>query len=106
VSEELAASFGQLLARIPPARLAGLDGIYRFCMTDGGSWTLRIASGALSFGEGGEARPDATLSASSEDFRRLLDRELRPLSAMMTGRLRIEGDLGAAMRLQQLFSGS
>jgi putative sterol carrier protein len=104
VSDELAVSFGELLARVPPARLAGLDGTYVFHMTDGGSWTLRIAGGALSFDEGGDARPDATLSASSEDFRRLLARELRPMAAMMAGRLRVSGDLGAALRLQQLFA--
>ncbi len=106
MTDELAAEFGSLLARVPPARLPGLDGDYVFRATDGGSWTLTIAAGALAFREGADAGADATLSASSDDFRRLLARELRPMSAMLAGRLRITGDIGAALRLQRLFSGT
>ncbi len=42
---------------------------------------------------------DVTLSADRETFEAMLDGELDPSSAFMTGRLKIDGDMGAAMKL-------
>lgn len=106
MSEGVAGSFAELLARVPAERLQGLDGSYVFRITDAGPWTLRIAAGELTFTEGAADSPDGTLSASADAFRRLLGQELRPLTALMTGQLRIGGDMNAVMRLQTLFSGS
>jgi putative sterol carrier protein len=40
-----------------------------------------------------------TLTASVETFRAILDGDLSPTMAFMSGRLAIEGDMGQAMRL-------
>lgn len=49
------------------------------------------------------ARPDergeVTLSASVETFRDIFDGRLAPMSAFMSGRLKIQGDMGLAVRL-------
>lgn len=46
-----------------------------------------------------DARAQVTLSASTETFRDIFDGRLAPMSAYMSGRLQIEGDLALAMRL-------
>ena len=39
------------------------------------------------------------MSADAETFREILDGSLNPTAAFMSGRLKIDGDMGAAMRL-------
>ena len=52
--------------------------------------------------EDGEA--DCTLSVSAEDLVSLMKGDLNPMSAVMTGKVKISGDMGVAMKLQSLFS--
>ena len=47
---------------------------------------------------------DVTLVMSSEHFMDLLDGELNPQMAFMTGKLKIDGNMGLAMQLAQIFS--
>jgi putative sterol carrier protein len=42
---------------------------------------------------------EATLRADAETFRQILDGELDPTAAFMQGRLKVEGDMSAAMKL-------
>ena len=51
----------------------------------------------------GEEETDVTLTADAETFQEILSGELDPTSAFMGGRLRVEGDMGTAMRLSGLF---
>ena len=44
-----------------------------------------------------------TIRTSGEDFERIVSGEQNPTMAYMTGKLKIEGDIGAAMKLQKLF---
>ena len=55
--------------------------------------------------EGG-ARPgdddaEVTLTADTDTFRSILDGDLNPTAAFMSGRLKIDGDMGAAMPTRQ-----
>lgn len=53
-------------------------------------------------GEGvriGDDETDVTLSADLDTFQSMLEGDLDPTSAFMTGRLSIDGDMGAAMQL-------
>ena len=47
---------------------------------------------------------DCTLSLSAEDFQKLLNGSLDPMGAVMSGKLRIDGDMSVATKLQNLFS--
>ena len=44
------------------------------------------------------------MTADTDTFRAILDGNLNPTAAFMTGRLRIAGDMGAAMRLGSALS--
>ena len=52
--------------------------------------------------EDGEA--DTTLRLSEDNFRKLLDGNLDPTLAYMTGKLKVEGKLGVAMKINSLLS--
>ncbi len=47
---------------------------------------------------------DCTVNISIEDFQSLIKGKLNPMSAVMSGKLKIDGDMGVAMKLQKLFS--
>jgi len=45
---------------------------------------------------------DCTIRMSLDDFRDMVDGELDPTMAYMTGKLKIEGDMGVAMKLSSV----
>ena len=46
---------------------------------------------------------DCTVQLTMDDFQALVNGELNPMSAFMSGKLKIDGDMGVAMKLQNLF---
>jgi putative sterol carrier protein len=94
--------FEGLPARTDSSKLAGMNNTYLFDVEGAGMWLVTIEDGVLSVREGdGEA--DTRISASEENFERLLSGEQNATAAYMTGKLKIKGDMGAAMKLQKLF---
>ncbi len=51
----------------------------------------------------GDGEADATISASVETFEKLLNKQLNPQMAFMTGKIKLQGDMMAAMSLQKVF---
>lgn len=94
--------FDGLPERISADRIAGVNNTYVFEIEGAGTWTVAIADGSLAVSEGaGEG--DVTISASEESFEKIVAGEQNPTTAYMTGKLKIKGDMGAAMKLQKLF---
>jgi putative sterol carrier protein len=46
---------------------------------------------------------DITISLSLDNFVRIIDKQLNPKLALMTGRMRLRGDIRIAMRLDKVF---
>ena len=72
----------------------GFDGTAKFVIEDEGSIMVD--------GDGARASDDdadVTLIADEDTFRAILDGSLNPTAAFMTGKLKVDGDMGAAMRL-------
>ena len=80
---------------------AGLDGAVRFVIEDEGA-VLIDAGGAAADSGAGDA--DCTLTASAETFQDILAGDLDPTAAFMSGRLRVDGNMGLAMKLGTLLS--
>jgi putative sterol carrier protein len=94
--------FASLGSRTDASRLAGMNNSYLFDIEGEGQWLVRVADGAVDVTEGG-GDADATIAASSETFDKIVKGEQNPTTAYMTGKIKIKGDLGAAMKLQKLF---
>jgi putative sterol carrier protein len=95
--------FEGLPARVSPDRIAGMNNTYVFDIDGAGAWTVVLADGSLTVTEGASEGADCTFSASEENFRKIVAGEQNPTTAYMTGKLKIKGDMGAAMKLQKLF---
>jgi putative sterol carrier protein len=94
--------FEGLPTRVTPDRIEGMTNTYVFEIEGAGAWTVAIADGTITVTEGtGEG--DCTFSTSEENFEKIVAGEQNPTTAYMTGKLKIKGDMGAAMKLQKLF---
>ena len=79
-----------------------MNNSYVFDIDGVGAWTVKVDDGQVSVEEGVQDA-DTTLSASQETFEKIIAGEQNATTAYMTGKLKIKGDMGAAMKLQKLF---
>jgi len=49
-----------------------------------------------------EAEANCTITADEDTFREMMDGELDPTSAYMTGKIKIDGDMSAAMNIARV----
>jgi putative sterol carrier protein len=84
------------------SKAAGLNATYLFDIDGAGKWTVRVENGKVAVEEGGQGA-QTTIAASEDTFMRIVNGEQNPTTAFMTGKLKVSGDIGNAMKLQQLF---
>ena len=94
--------FETLETRIDASKAAGMTASYKFDIDGSGSWLVDVDDGKVTVTEdGGDA--DCTISTSSETFLKIANGEQNPTAAYMSGKLKVKGDMGQAMKLQKLF---
>lgn len=83
----------------------GLNAIYQFDLSGdaGGKWQVIIKDQSIEVKEGQHPSPNVTLSMAAQDYLDMLAGKLNGQMAFMSGRLRIAGDLGLALKMQGLF---
>ncbi len=94
--------FANLASRADSSKTAGMTNTFVFDIDGAGQWKVDVDDGAVSVSDGG-GDADVTISTSQETFEQIIAGEQNPTSAYMTGKLKIKGDMGAAMKLQKLF---
>ena len=102
MSESVQDFFANLPSRADASKTAGMTNSYVFDIEGAGQWVVSVDDGAVTVTEG-EGDADVTISTSQETFEKIVAGEQNPTSAYMTGKLKIKGDMGAAMKLQKLF---
>lgn len=93
---------GRMRAKGPGLRALGYR--VRFDLTDTGGAILLDGTGGQASVEaaaGGE-EADTVLSLSSDDLEKLIAGRLSPMLAFATGKLRVEGSKGVALKLASL----
>lgn len=81
---------------------AGLNSTIKFAFTDGGVLYIDGKSKPNTV-HNDDAAADCTVKVSLEDFGKLIARKLDPTTAFMMGKIKIEGDMGIAMKLGRVF---
>ena len=94
--------FESLESRVDESKTAGMNNSYLFDIEGAGKWKVAVEDGKVTVTEGGEDA-DAVISTSEETFEKITSGEQNATSAYMTGKLKVKGDMGAAMKLQKLF---
>jgi putative sterol carrier protein len=102
VSESVREFFTTLPSRVDAGKTAGMNSSYVFEIEGAGTWTVRVSDSGVTVDEG-DSGGDCTIVTQADTFERIVRGEQNPTAAYMSGKLRIKGDMGAALKLQQLF---
>lgn len=78
---------------------ADFDGSAKFAIEGIGAIMLDGSGARI-----GDDEADVTLSADAETFQSIFTGDLNPTSAFMTGKLKVDGDMGAAMKLASVLA--
>ena len=70
----------------------------------GGRWLIDFTKSPASYGPNAKAAAATTVSISTSDFVKISAGELNPQMAFFTGRIKVDGNLGLAVKLGELFS--
>ncbi|MDE3028474.1 MAG: SCP2 sterol-binding domain-containing protein [Paracoccaceae bacterium] len=82
------------------AKMSGtFDGVAKFVITGEGA-VMIDASGV----HAGDDAADVTLTADTGTFKAIIDGDLNPTMAFMSGKLTIDGNMGLAMQLGSVLS--
>jgi putative sterol carrier protein len=73
---------------------SGFDAVAKFVLEGLGA-VMVDSTGA----HAGDEEADVTLTAAPDVFEAMMDGDLNPTAAFMSGKLAVDGDMGAAMRL-------
>ena len=94
--------FETLESRVDRSKTAGMNNSYVFDIEGAGQWKVDVQDGSVKVTEGADDA-DVTITASDETFEKITSGEQNATSAYMTDKLKVKGDMGAAMKLQKLF---
>ena len=94
--------FEQIPGRMRPEQAQALDATYRFDIEGAGSWRLEAVEDRVAVTES-SAPADCVIRTDEGTFLRLVAGEQSPMGAYMTGKVKVEGDLGLALKLRDLF---
>lgn len=91
-----------------PSKIGGLTAVYQFNLSgeEPGVYQIVLRSDSADVIEGQQETPNCTFILSSEDFKDLVAGKLNGMTAFMSGKLRVEGDVSLAMRLESLLGGA
>jgi putative sterol carrier protein len=81
---------------------SGLDARVKFNFGSDGFLYIDGKSNPNSVGND-DAPSDIALTVSLENFERIIDKKLNPKLALMTGKMRLKGDIRIAVRLDKVF---
>ncbi len=93
--------FESLPSRANGAETTGMNASYVFEIEGGGTWTVKVDDGKLAVSEG-DGGAECTITTSEDTFERILDGTQNPLTAYMTGKLKVTGDVSAALKLKSV----
>ena len=99
--ETLAASMAK-----NPDKAKSVDAIYQFDISgdNGGTWSVDLTADADWISEGPTDNAQCTIGMTTEDFMDMVEGRLDGTQAFMMGKLKIEGDMGLAMKLTTILS--
>jgi putative sterol carrier protein len=90
--------------RAKPDVVSKINAVYQFNISgpNGGQWAVDCTQpgGLVTAGTAAGAR--CTVVAKDDDFLNIVNGKMNPQMAFMSGKLKIQGDMGMAMKLQQI----
>lgn len=106
VAEDIQEIFRKMPQAFQPEKAPKLSAVIQLNLTGdgGGQWAVKIAGGKISIDETEAASPDLTLTMSAGDYVALSHGEANPMNLFMAGKIKLQGDLGLAMKFSEMFT--
>jgi putative sterol carrier protein len=82
--------------------IEGVNTIFHFDFASDGQHTIKIADGNVTVEDGLNGEAECVLTASADDFTKLMSGDLNPMMAVMMGKIKLS-NMGAMMKYAKLF---
>ena len=82
-------------------KIASINAIYEFQIDGptGGTWTLDLTAPGGQVKSGSAGNANCTVKMGDENFVKMVSGQLNPQMAFMTGKLKVTGNMGLALKL-------
>ncbi|MBG1232591.1 SCP2 sterol-binding domain-containing protein [Aestuariivirga litoralis] len=80
-------------------KLTRMNSVLRFAIGDDEGYTIDARDGKAALVEDGSIEPDCTIKVSRENMVKLINGDMDPMLAYTLGRIKVQGDMGVAMKL-------
>ena len=99
-------SFEAMPGRFRSDKATGTNAVIQYDVSGegGGTWNAVIKDGACAVTPGAAQNPNLTLQISAQDWLDMLSGKQSGQMLFMSGKLKIKGDMGLAMKLGSMFS--
>ena len=96
--------FGAMSSQLESQDITDMDVTIQFELSgdNGGSWMAVVKGGKANVSKGTAEDPTATIKMDGDDFVAMTSGELNAVSAFMTGKIKVEGDLNTVMKFQSM----
>jgi len=93
-------------SRFRPDKASGTNATIQYDVSGdgGGTWNAVIKDGTCAVNPGAATSPNLTLTMSSQDWLDMLAGKQSGQMLFMSGKLKVKGDMGLAMKLGSMFS--
>lgn len=98
-------TFDAMTSKFRPDKAQGVNAVIQYDIAgdQGGTWHAVIKDGACMVQSGAAPSPTLTLNMSAPDWLDMIAGKLSGQMAFMSGKLKLKGDMGLAMKLGSLF---
>lgn len=82
-------------------KIANINAVYEFQINgpNGGTWSLDLTVPGGSVSSGSTGKANCTITMEDENFVKMVSGQLNPQMAFMTGKLKVAGNMGLALKL-------
>ncbi|MGC4377562.1 SCP2 sterol-binding domain-containing protein [Fictibacillus sp. Mic-4] len=93
----------EMVLNANPKPIEGMNAIYQFDIIDeSDSFQLHLADGKAVIKQESPIKADCTLQLKMKDFKKLIVGKLNGAVAYMTGKLKVKGDMGKAIKIEKV----
>jgi len=98
-------TFDLMPSKFRPDKAAGVNAVIQYDISgdQAGTWHAVIKDGTCTVSAGPATNPNLTLAMSSQDWLDMLAGKLSGQMAFMSGKLKLKGDMGLAMKIGGMF---
>lgn len=94
-----------MIRHFKPEAARGVNAVIQMNISGegGGVHHIKVANSQAELVEGPAINPTITLNVSAQDWLDISSGKLDGMKAFMTGKLKVQGDMGLMMKFQQIF---